>query len=474
MNRFPLMLVAALATSSTLTACVTPPSVEPVVTPVDAQPLGLAGAEVTPASEHWWTAYGDPQLDRLIERALASNPGLDDALARLRAAQAQQLAAGAALKPQVDLDATATRERLSENYTYPDPYAGSMRWFADARLGLSWALDFWGRQAALVQQADAREHMITLAYGTARQVLAGAVVQAYFDLYRAQQLIDIAKASETQRQSLLELTQARLDAGLDTDLELRNAEGLLPQARQSRLEAEALRERAIHELAALCGGGAELYAGIAPAAPAIDSALPVPDALPINLLARRPDILAARAQIDAADAGRAAARAAFYPDISLSAFAGFQSVGLDELFKGGSAVYGAGPVLHLPIFDARRLDANYRAATAGLDSAIAQYNLAVVTAVRQAADQLSNRDSLLNQRNEATQSLSAAEAAFKLAQLRYRAGLTNQLVVLDAESRVLDARRNVLGIDVDLANARVGLLLAVGGSFDPDNLPPQA
>jgi NodT family efflux transporter outer membrane factor (OMF) lipoprotein len=233
------------------------------------------------------------------------------------------------------------------------------------------------------------------------------------------------------------------------------------------LQARAAAALDTHQLAALSGEGAGVYAQLR--RPTLDPAavLPLPAALPADLLAHRPDVLAARERIEGAEAGQAAARAAFYPDINLMAFAGTSAVGLGKLFVGNSAVYGAGPAIHLPLFDAGRLRAKYRGAAAEIDDAVSAYNESVLQAVRETSDQLSLVEALNAQIVRQQQSLDDAEAAYQLAEERYRAGVTTYLTVLTTETAVLSARREHVALVSDQAIARVNLLLAVGGSFDP-------
>ena len=186
-----------------------------------------------------------------------------------------------------------------------------------------------------------------------------------------------------------------------------------------------------------------------------------------DLLGRRPDVLAAKARIDATTAGRAAAKAAFYPNINLSAFAGFQAIGLDNLLTSPSRVYGAGPAISLPLFESTRLKSAFNAATAEEDASIASYNDVVVKAVQQVADQLSLVKSSAGQLEQAQASLQAAEEAYRLAQKRYEAGLSNYLSVLTTETQVLNARTTFVDVQHSQAIARVSLLLATGGDFDP-------
>jgi len=241
----------------------------------------------------------------------------------------------------------------------------------------------------------------------------------------------------------------------------------LPQARTARLQAEIQRDLAVHNLAALSGHGADTYEHIGRPHITPDATLPLPTELTLDLLSRRPDILAAKARVEAATAGRAAAKAAFYPDINLKAFVGLQAVGLDKLVDSGSTIYGAGPALHLPVFDSQRLKAGYIGATAELDGAVASYNETVLKAIRDVADQLSRLESLKRQLAETNQTATATEAAYNLAQNRYKAGLSSQLVVLNAETQLLNTRRDLVSLQTQLLITRVTLLLTFGGSFDP-------
>jgi NodT family efflux transporter outer membrane factor (OMF) lipoprotein len=457
----------ALLLSAVLAACVLPPkeSARPSIIADDS--LGLTGVPVGGADARWWESFHDPQLDRLVDQALERNPTLAQAQARLRDAAAQADAAHAGLLPKATVDASLLRQHAPQNYIIPPPLAGEPSWMGQAGVSLSWDLDFWGRQADAVERATALARAANLDIDDARLVLAGAVAQAYVELYRADALADIAGRSESQRQHIIDITRRRLAAGLDTRLELRLADSQLPQARVDREQARAAAEVAVHQLATLVGRGADAYASIVKPTLDLDAALPVPTELPINLLARRPDVLSARLQIQAADAQRLAAKAAFYPDVSLRAIAGFGAFGLDNLFSWSARGLGGGPFISLPLFDGGRLRANYRGSEAALDGAVASYNATVLGAVQQTADQLTRIDALARQRVDQQQTLAASEDAYRLAEDRYRAGLANYLSVLGAETQVLAARRTMVDITTNQVLARVMLLLAVGGSFDP-------
>jgi NodT family efflux transporter outer membrane factor (OMF) lipoprotein len=458
-----LLLLGTLA----FAGCVLPPRETAHPARLEPAAAGLTGTAVAPAADDWWNSFGDPQLDRLIRLGLEDSPTLAQAEARVSTALAQAQSAQSALLPKANLDASALYQRAPDEYLIPPPLAEHSFWMGQAGGVLSWDLDFWGRQSQAVQRARDLAQSARFDADNARLMLAGAIAQAYIELYREHALADIAERSEKQRQNIIDITRRRVSAGLDTQLEIREAEGQLPQARVQRAQAQAAADLAVHELATLSGQGAGAYASIERPVLAVDAALPVPSELPINLLARRPDVLSARALVDAADAQRLSAKAAFYPDVSLRALAGIGAFGMSNLVQWNARGYGAGPFISLPLFDGGRLRAEYRGSEAGLDSAVSGYNDTVLRAVEQTADQITRLDALARERRDQQQTLDATEAAYKLAEERYRAGLASYLSVLNAETQVLVARQSMVDILASQAVARITLLLAVGGSFDP-------
>jgi NodT family efflux transporter outer membrane factor (OMF) lipoprotein len=457
---------ALLVGSLLLAGCVLPPKEAAHPTALENSRVGLSGVAVEPVPDAWWSSFDDPQLDRLIRTGLTDSPTLAQAQARVADALARAQIAQSKLLPSANLDASAFYQRAPQNFIVPPPLAGHSFWEGQAGGSLSWDLDFWGRQANAVHRAQALTQSAALDVENAKLMLATAIAQSYVELYRENALADIAERSAAQRENILAITRRRVAAGLDTKLELRQAEGQLPQAHVARDQAQAAADLAVHQLAVLTGQGADAYALIQRPVLNLDAALPVPTALPINLLARRPDVLSARLGIQAADSQRLSDRAAFYPDINIKALAGVGAFGLHNLVQGSAAGYGAGPLISLPLFDGGRLRAQYKSSEAQLDSAIESYNDTVLRAVQQTADQLTRIDALARERVEQQQTLEANEAAYKLAEERYRAGLASYLSVLNAETQVLTARQSMVDIVANQAVARVTLLLAIGGSFD--------
>lgn len=459
----PLALLSALL----LTACVSAPTTTPQANKLAPESLGLSGPAAPQFSDDWWKAFHDPQVDHLAALTLAGNPTLQGAIIRIRAAQAALSGARADDLPQLNLDGQDQRERFSKNYIIPPPYGGTWQWFGQVEANLTWNIDFWGKQAAIIQRARDNAKAAELDAAAARLALSGSLAQTYINLLLAYQDSDIAAETVAEREGILKLTQGRYNAGLENASAVEQAKALLALARADQKRTAAQRDMDIHAIAALSGQGAAAYATITRPQPNLDSALPLPTALPADLLARRPDILAAEARVEAAAKGREAARADFYPNINLAAFAGFQAIGLSRLLDGSSFTYGVGPAIHLPIFDAGKIRANYAGATADLDGAVEAYNGVVLDAVRQTADAMTQVSSLESQRADQQAALDSAARSFALAQTRYRTGLSDQIVMLDAESTLLTAREQMAALIANSTIQRVTLLLSVGGGFTP-------
>jgi NodT family efflux transporter outer membrane factor (OMF) lipoprotein len=456
----------SLLSALLLSACAATPPTTPQVAQVKSENLGLTGGPAPHFPAEWWKAFGDPQVDRLAQQVMVGNPTLAGALARMRAAQAQLAVNQAEDLPQVTLDGSEQRTLFSKNYIIPPPFGGTYHWYGSLATNFSWNLDFWGKQAALIAQAGATANGAALDARAAQLALGGSFAQTYIKLLLDYQNGDIADQAVAERADILKISQGRFDAGLENGSAVAQARALLAQARADQLRYAAAREADVHAIAALAGRGAEAYATITRPTPNLDVALPLPDKLPADLLSRRPDILAARARVEAAVQGRAAAKADFYPDINLAALAGFQSLGLANLLTGGSFTMGIGPAIHLPIFDAGKLKAQYAGATAGLDIAVADYNNAVLNGIKQTADAMTQVKSLGAQTMQQRDAVANAQKAFRIAEDRYRSGLDTQIPMLTAESTLLQARSALAAVTAAAAQQRITLLLTVGGGFE--------
>jgi len=457
--------LAGLAAALLLAGCASTGGIAPEAKLRDAPlPAAAPGASVPAAPSQWWREFGDPQLDALVEEALRGNPNLGAARARLRRAQAVGEVAGAATLPQLTGALDITRQRFTENGMVPKPLAGSVQDNGTLQLNASWELDFFGKNQAALEAALGAARAAEADVAAARVVLASNVARSYFQLVRLQEQLGVARRTLAQREQQLKLVRDRVSAGLDTNLELRQSEGALPEARQ---QVEALQEQAQltrNALAALVGKPEVPAVGALPALKDLRGGTSVP-ALPADLLGRRPDVAAARWRVEAAGEDVKSAKAQFYPSVNLVAFVGLSSIGLDKLLDLGSTQWGGGPALRLPIFDAGRLRANLRGKTADLDAAVESYNGAVLEAVRETADAVTSLQAIARQQSEQRQAEAAAEGAYEIAVQRYRAGLGTYLHVLAAETAVLNQRR--LGVDLAARalDARVALYRALGGGY---------
>jgi NodT family efflux transporter outer membrane factor (OMF) lipoprotein len=416
----------------------------------------------------WWRGSGNPQLVRLIEAALAGSPSLRLAQTRVEGAEALAATLRANEGWQVNGSADLTRQHFSATSIYPPPLGGSIRTLASAQLGAGWEFDFFGRNRAALAAAVGSARAAEAEVQAARQVLASDVARSYGQLARLFEQRAIAERALQQRAALLGLINQRVQAGLDTTLELRQGEGALPE---SRLQIEQLDEQIAltrHALAALTAQPPQALDGllVVPGSARLPGAsMALPAGLPADLLGRRADITAARWRVEAAASEVASAKAAFYPNINLTAFAGLASIGLDKLINAGSEQYGAGPAIHLPIFDAGRLRARLRGKAADLDAAIESYNAAVLHAVHETADPISSLRAIALQQREQEQAQAAAESAYELATQRYRAGLSTYLMVLNAEFSVLNQRRGAADLKARAWEAQIALIRALGGGY---------
>ena len=456
--------VIAIALSLSLAACTVPTSA-PQLAPRTAGDLGLTGPAAPLPASRWWESFKDPQLDRLVEQALADSPTLEAAGARLRRARAGLAAARATDGPDIAADGDAQVARLSGRSTIPPPYRGSVRFLGTVGADLDWNLDLFGRQRAAIDGARASVRAAALDTEAARLVLVGAVVQTYLELARSERIAAIAAATIAVRERALHLREVRAANQLASNLDTSAGEALVAQARQRLEQAHGARALIVDALAALTGHGVDAAGRIAPTSLDLDVAMALPASLPADLLARRPDIGAAQARIEAADGNRAVARRAFYPNVNLTAMIGLEAVGIGNLFNPDAATIGGGGAIHLPIFDHGRLRAELAKATADLDGAIADYDRAVVAAVQESADGLATIGNLSDQRRAARAALEGWRTVDRLQAARARNGLETRLDRVDNDVRLLDAELVDAGLTIDAAIARARLATALGGGF---------
>ncbi len=464
----PFALVVLSSAVLVLGGCASSAGIHPVAHTLAPAQVGLAGsATAEPVAADWWRGFGDSTLNGLVEQALAGSPALKVAQARVLRAQAAIAGQEANDGFHASGELNATRQRFSATSIYPPPLGGSTRTLATAQIGAAYEFDFFGRNRSAIAAAVGAERAAQAEAQAARVVLASNVVRSWVQLGRLQEQRQVALQALKQRDDVLQLIKQRVQGGLDTTVEQRQGEGALPESRQ---QIELLDEQISltqHALAALTAQAPDALDDLQAPLGTLQ-VMPLPAALPADLLGRRADVAAARWRVEAAGSDIQAAKAAFYPNINLTAFVGLSSIGLNRLVESASEQYGVGPALRLPIFDAGRLRAGLRGKTAELDAAVESYNVAVIDAVHDAADQISSLRAINRQQVQQAQAQAAAESAYDLATQRFRAGLSTYLTVLNAEAGVLNQRRLAVDLKARALDGQVGLMRALGGGYAGD------
>ena len=417
-------------------------------------------------ADHGWKGYGDAQLDTLVDEALAGSPTLVQAQARVRAAQAKAQQTRAALLPNVGVNAQAAQSKQSYNNGIPPDFVPEgYNDIGRATLDLSLDLDLWGKNRAALAAATSEATAAEMDAAQARLVLTTAVVSAYADFARAYAMQEAAEQAQANREATRKLVAQRVENGAANQGELRQAESGLASADQDLAANKEQVGLARDQIAALLGAGPDRGLSIPrPQAPALRE-FGLPQNLAVDLLGRRPDLIAARLRAEAASKRIDVARKAFYPNVNLVGFIGGQSLGLDMLTASGSDIGQAGVALSLPIFQGGRLSGAYRGARADYDTAVAAYDATLVQALREVADAAVSEQALSVRLAAARQALAKGEEAYRIAKLRYEGGLDSYTSVLTAENAVILQRRAAADLESRALILDAALVRALGGGF---------
>lgn len=456
-----LTLLATLAAVIAATGCAAPAAPDAALPTAPAQwryaPQDRAGAD--PVSTAWWQSIGNAELDALVRRARADNPGIAAAYARVQQARASVIIARAPLLPALTGSADAQR--------YGGSSLSSSDSAANFRLGLaaSYELDLWGGNRAAAGSAAASLRAAGFAQDAATLSVTGEVALAWLQTVSLRERIDIATRMLENARSVLALVDARQRAGSATALELAQQRGLVAsRERTLRLLAQRANDSQV-ALAILLGqspGGLEVEtASLASLRqPAIDSGLPA------ALLTRRPDLAAAEARLAAADGNIAVARALMLPRLALTANATAQSDRLRTLFE--NPVYSLAAGVLAPIFNAGKLAAGHDLAIAQKQELLAEYRRAIVAASGDVEVALNTMAGVDAQRIAQDEELAQARRAFALAQRRYRAGAETLLIVLDTQRTLYSAEDDAAQLRLAGLQGAVLLYKALGGGWQPD------
>jgi hypothetical protein len=462
-RRFSLVILAVLA------ACTQVPSMSEAPTLRTAASLAttvsLPVSTVDWPEARWWADFGDAQLDALIAEGLTGSPDLALVTARVRNAEALAQQSGAALGPSFAIDGAVGGIKQSENLGIPSAFVPKGV-IDNGRLSaaLNFNLDLWGKNRAALAAARGEAVAAGVDAAQARLLLTTGIAAAYADLaqYHAQR--DAAAAALDIRTATARLTSQRVRVGSETRGGLAQAEARVHEARADLLAADEAITLTQNRLAAMVGTGPDRGRTIVrPALRAVP--VGVPSNAGIDLIGRRPDLVAARLRAEAAGQRIKVAHADFYPNLNLTALVGLQSLGLGQLFESSSSYGNGGLAVSLPVLDAGRIQGRYRGARAAYAATVARYDATLITALRETADAVTSRNAADARVAELRRGLVAAEDAVRIARLRYQGGLSNQLPVLTADDTLVGIRRAVADAESRRIVFDIALIRALGGGY---------
>lgn len=461
--RFALISAALLTAGCSMIPAYERPAA-PVAASYPAYPGAAAAAVENAAAPQaadvaWQDFFTDEKLKHLIELSLANNRDLRVAVLNVEQVRAQYRIRRADQFPTVTGVLSGSRA--------PTDGGGISSLYSVGLAVTAYELDFFGRVSSLKEAALGQYLATEEARKTAQISLIAAVANAYLSVLADEELLDITRQTLATREDSLKLNKLRFDNGVTSELDYRQAESLTEAARVAY--AQQQRQRALDENSLTLLIGQPLpelaLASQLPAPPAARIMAKVPAGLPSDLLIHRPDVLQAEQLLLAANANIGAARAAFFPRISLTVGAGSASGSLSGLLKDGSWGWTSAPQLVLPIFDAGRNLAGLDSATAGRDIAVAQYEKAIQTAFREVADALATRATLGEQLRAQEVQANAEAVRFKLSDLRYQNGIASSLDLLDAQRSLFSAQQAVVQTRLAELQSQVTLYKTLGGGW---------
>ena len=411
----------------------------------------------------WWREYHSERLNGLQQRLQTANPDLAAALAHYDAAQAYASQLHAGLFPQITASGQPLRQRQSDNRplrgtTQPSIYNSNTAGFA-----LNFDLDLWGKIRNQVAAGDAQAQASADDLAVARLSLQRQLASLYVQLDGLDAQQRILSTSLEDYSQALELTRARYQGQIASEMDLTRAQSQLAEAEAQLDDVRGQRNLTEHAIAELVGEPASTFQ-LPPSEHPLN--LPTaPDTLPSSLLQRRPDIAAAERRLFAANAGIGVAKAAWYPDFSLTGLLGGQTQGSGNLLAAANRFWALGPLVSLPIFDGGRLSAQEQQAKAEFEEASAHYHGQVLRAVREVEDNLAQLRDLQQQNLDEQAAANAARHTQTLATNSYEAGAVSYLDVVTAQTAALQAERQVQALHTRQLQASVGLLTALGGGW---------
>ncbi|MCG5243631.1 efflux transporter outer membrane subunit [Azospirillum doebereinerae] len=459
----------------TLSACSLSPALDKPALPVPAVVSAIAGlgTQDSAVELEWRTRFGDRRLRRLIELALANNRDLRLATLNAETVQAQYGIQRAARFPAIDATGSAARQRTAANAETSPAVSATVQNQYGLSLGLSaFEIDLFGRVRSLSDAALARYLASDQGRRSARIALVGAVADAHFAERLAQEQRQLAERTLADWQQSLDLARRLKERSQTSGLDVVQAEGQLATAKvdlEARIRAMAQARNALQLLI-----GVEQPGDLPDPLPLEGQAVTLgpPAGLPSALLLRRPDILQAEQTLIAANADIGAARAAFFPRLSLTTSLGYVSPAMAGLFGADQGTWSFAPQITLPLFQGGRLDAELRLAELRKSAAVAEYERAIQIAFREVADGLAGQATFGRQLEAQTLVVASAERRAALSGQRYRAGVEGRLELLDSQRQLYAARQALLNLRRDALSNAVALYKALGGAMDDEPAAP--
>lgn len=439
-----------------------------------AEAPAAANAEAAPPAaiqQDWWTLFGDATLNELVQKALVYNTDLQAAVARVEEAQGLLREAGAAQWPQVNAQLGTSRMQTSKVTATAVPGAPNVFDDRSAALTTSFEIDLWGRLRRATEAARAQALSTIYARDTVQLSIAGLVAANYLALRAHDAELVVTQESLQSRESALRIAKSRFEGGLASPLDVHQAESALAAAQAQLVTVRQQRALAQNQLGLLTGQpGLAIVAGDLRQLPLP----PTPPAgLPSTLLQARPDIRQAEETLASANARIGVARAALFPTVSLTGSYGSESAALSNLFTAAAGTWSLGLGLVAPIFDMGRNQARVDQASAQQKQAVAGYQKAVQTAFREVMDALVNlREAGEGEKAQGLR-VDAAKKAQSIAELRYQAGYSAFIDVLDAQRNANDAMLGFIATRQSRLNAAVDLLKSLGGGWQDNQPRPQ-
>lgn len=436
-----------------------------------AQPRPANGS--APLSQEWWQIYHDPQLNQLIEDAWQHSPTLKQAAARIRQAQATAGNTYSQGKLQADGNMATGVHRWPGDSHYGGGLFERTTWDNTAALGLRYRLDLFGRQQARDEQAEANVALSQADAQAAHLVLTENIVRSYIQLALNYQQREVQQARLQQQLEIVKLTQQKLTYGLGARYDLQQAQALLPVTRRQLRALDEAIDLNRNQLVTLAGLPLAHAATIKRPTMSLTDTFELPEAIPLALLAQRPDLVASRWQIVARARGVDLARADFYPNINLQAELGQMMTvgGPEQWLTAANRTYSAGPVLSLPILDGGRRRAQLGLAAAQYDEVVEQYNATLQQALREVSDQFISQRSAREQAQFADQAVAQAVVVYQTAEAAFQRGLQDYLHVLDAQTRLFDQQLARTTVHARLLQTQADLAVALGGGLRFTILP---